>query len=168
MEQSVSRSLARYRDTLRKGLDTAAIELAAIKARVEETVSETVVQSATKEIANAAQSVARDTARKSWLQWLGSAAVVGMLILAIAFVWGYDIGKASGYAKALDVKSASSWAATSAGQEAYRMDQNGDMQHLIRCDESGWAIEKSKSGDKACFVHPDKTGEISGWLIPER
>jgi len=56
--------------------DSLKLILAATKARIEQTVSQAVVTSAQREIARAAQTVAQITVRKSWLQWLGGAAVV--------------------------------------------------------------------------------------------
>ena len=164
--ESAAQSLAQYEAMLRRRNDVAESELRAVKARVEETVTRAVIDSAEREIARSAQAVARSAAAKNWLQWLGGAAVCGMFLLAIAFYLGYRNGKNTGYAFALDVKEASSWAATPAGQAAYRMDRNGDLIHVIRCDESGWKVQRSRTGEKSCFVSPGPDGDVFGWNLP--
>lgn len=146
--------------------EVAETELRAARARIEESVSVTVVASAQREIARAAQTVARHTAAKSWLQWLGSAAIVGMMILASAFYCGYRDGKSVGYASALDLKTAASWAVTPSGQAAYHLDQSGDLIHIIRCDRDGWRVSTARSGTKSCSVRPGFNGEIVGWQVP--
>jgi hypothetical protein len=167
IEKLVAQSLTAHARGLDKARETAEKEFAVIKSRVEETVSDAVVTSAQQEIAAAAQTVARHTARKSWLQWLGSAAVVGMALIAGAFYWGYTIGNTAGYARALDVKEASSWAATEPGQAAYKLDQNGDLRSLVHCDRDGWTIERSRDGkERLCVVHPTHNGNIYGWYLP--
>ena len=92
IDKLISQSLAKYASSLDSARKLAESDLAATKARIEETVSQAVVTSAQKEIARAAQTVAQVTARKSWLQWLGGAAVAGMLLMGGTFYWGYDIG----------------------------------------------------------------------------
>jgi hypothetical protein len=90
-----------------------------------------------------------------------------MLLIGGAFYWGYIIGDAQGYARTLDVKTASSWAASSMGQAAFKLDQNGDLRSLTRCDRDGWAMERSNDGKhRVCLVHPDRDGFISGWYVP--
>jgi ElaB/YqjD/DUF883 family membrane-anchored ribosome-binding protein len=116
IDKLISQSLAKYDSALDNARRLAEAGLAATKARIEETVSQAVVTSAQREIARAAQTVAQTTARKSWLQWLGGAAVVGMLLIAGAVYWGYNIGNTNGYARSLDVKAVSAWAASSEGQ----------------------------------------------------
>jgi hypothetical protein len=167
IEERVCESLTRYEMALLNGRKLAEAELAAIRARIEETISATVVTSAQSEIAKAAQVVARDTARRSWLQWLGSAVVAGMMLTGGVFYWGYDVGNRSGYARAVDVKAASSWAASDLGQGAYKLDLTGDLRSLIRCDRAGWTIERNHSGkNRLCIVHPDTDGVIHGWDVP--
>jgi hypothetical protein len=163
---ATERSLEQFDVSLRQRGEVAEAELRAVKARIEETVSVNVMASVEKEIARSAQTVVRYTAAKSWLQWLGSAALAGMAILAGTFYWGYSNGMSSGYAAALDVKEASSWAATPVGQAAYHLNQNGDLVHLIRCDQSGWKIEKTRTGANGCFVHPGLDGDVFGWRLP--
>jgi ElaB/YqjD/DUF883 family membrane-anchored ribosome-binding protein len=159
-------TLAKFQSAVQKRNETAEVELNAIKARIEERISKSIVASAEREIARSAQAVARHTASKSWLQWLGLASIIGMLILAGACWWGYSTGQRSGYAAALDVKEAESWAATPSGQAAYRMEQNGDLIHLIRCDQEGWHVEKTTTGAKVCFVRGTSDGHLMGWLLP--
>lgn len=169
IEELAAQSLQAHARVIDMARETAEKELALIKSRIEENISRAVVTSAQREIAAAAQTVARHTARKSWLQWLGSAAVVGMLLIAGAFYWGFDAGNDAGYARALDVKVASSWAATELGQAAYRLDQSGDLRSIVRCDRDGWAIEHSRNGkEKICVVHPAGNGDISGWYMPTK
>lgn len=159
-------TLVHFQNAVQKRSETAEIELGVIKGRIEESISKSVVASAEREIARSAQAVARHTASKSWLQWLGGAALLGMLTLAGAFWWGYSTGRHSGYAAALSVKEAESWSATPSGQAAYRMEQNGDLMHLVRCDQDGWHIEKTTTGGKGCFVRGTPDGHVLGWLLP--
>lgn len=166
MREQSNRALAKFDAGVRQRSETAEKELQAIKARIEESISATVVMSCEKEIARSAQGVARVAAAKSWLQWLGVASCVGMVFLGTAFYWGNENGKRIGYASALDVKEASSWAATPAGQGAYRLDRNGDLSHLLRCDQTGWKIQKTKSGAMGCFVNPGPDDQVVGWLMP--
>lgn len=167
ISQLVSQSLNQYAAALLAARRLAETELAAIKERIEENVSTAVVVSAQKEIARAAQTVAQNVARKSWLQWLGSAAVTGMLLISGTFYWGYAIGNAQGYARTLDVKTASSWAASSIGQAAFKLDQNGDLRSLIRCDRDGWTVERADNGKhRLCLVRTGSDGFISGWYVP--
>jgi hypothetical protein len=167
IDKLISQSLARYATSLDSARRLAETDLAATKARIEETVGEAVVTSAQREIARAAQTVAQVTARKSWLQWLGGAALAGMLFIGGSCYWGYDIGNTSGYARSLDVKAVSAWAASSEGQAAYKLDQDGDLRSLIRCDRDGWTVQRSRDGKhKLCIVHPAGDGLVSGWYVP--
>lgn len=167
MAQLVSQSLEEYTSALLCARRSAEAEFAAVKARTEANVVQAAVRSIQNEIARAAQKVAHDAAHKSWLQWLGGAAIVGMLMMGGSFYWGYGIGNSNGYADALDVKTASSWAASATGQAAYRLDQNGDLKSLIRCDRDGWKIESAKDGKhKICLVGATGDGMISGWYLP--
>lgn len=166
MNTAVKQTLQTLDASIRKRGDLAEKELRSVRARIEENVSASVVASAEREIARAAQAVAKHTAAKSWLQWLGGAAVAGMLILASAFYWGYATGNRAGYASALEVRMAASWAATPSEQAAYQLDRNGDLTHLIHCDQSGWRVSKTRSGAKNCFVQPSTDGEIVGWQLP--
>jgi hypothetical protein len=167
IDKLIAQSLLQYTSALLGARKLAETELAATKARIEETVSQAVVRSAQEEIARAAQTVAHCTACKAWLQWLGGAAVAGMLLIGGSFYWGYDIGNAQGYARALDVKTASSWAVSSEGQAAYKLDQDGDLRSLVRCDHDGWTVQRSQDGKhKLCIVHPAGDGFVSGWYVP--
>ena len=166
IKTSAQQVLASFSGTLTEQLAGAESELRLAKARVEENISRAVVSAAEKEIARSAQAVARYTAGKSWLQWIGAAGLVGMAILALAFSWGYSTGQHVGYASALDVKEAEAWVATPAGKVAYQMDRNGDLMHFARCDQDGWKIEKTKSGGRGCFVRPLQDGETIGWIVP--
>lgn len=169
IEKLVAQSLSAHARGLDKAREAAEKEFAVIRSRVEETITDAVVTSAQQEIATAAQAVARHTARKSWLQWLGGAAVVGMILIAGAFYCGYAIGNRAGYARSLDVREASSWAATELGQDAYKLDQNGDLQAIVHCDRDGWTVERSRNGnEKLCVVHPSGNGGIYGWYLPTK
>jgi hypothetical protein len=161
-----NRTLAQFDAEICRRRETAEVELRVIRARIEDNISSTVAASAEKEIARSAQAVARHAASKSWLQWLGAASCMGMVIVGFAFYCGYTNGQRVGYASALDVKEASSWASTPMGQGAYHLDRNGDLTHLLRCDQTGWKVEKTKTGARGCFVNPDPDGDITGWLIP--
>jgi hypothetical protein len=167
IDKLISQSLARYTSSLDSARRLAETDLAATKARIEETVGQAVVTLAQREIARAARTVAQITARKSWLQWLGGAAVAGMLLIGGTFYWGYAVGNANGYARSLDVKALSAWAASSEGQAAYKLDQDGDLRALIRCDRDGWTVQRSQDGKhKLCIVHPASDGFVTGWYVP--
>jgi ElaB/YqjD/DUF883 family membrane-anchored ribosome-binding protein len=167
IDKLISQSLAKYASSLDSARRLAETDLAATKARIEETLGQAVVTAAQREIARAAQTVAQVAARKSWLQCLGGAAVVGMVLIGGAFYWGYAIGNTNGYARLLDVKAVSAWAASSEGQAAYKLDQDGDLRSLIRCDRDGWTVQRSQDGKhKLCIVHPARDGLVSGWYLP--
>jgi len=90
-----------------------------------------------------------------------------MLLIGGAFYWGYAIGNTNGYARSLDVKAVYAWAASSEGQAAYKLDQDGDLRSLIRCDRDGWTVQRSQDGKhKLCIVHPAGDGFVSGWYVP--
>jgi hypothetical protein len=98
---------------------------------------------------------------------VGGAAVVGMLLIGGTFYWGYDVGNTNRYAHSLNVKSVSAWAASSEGQAAYKLDQDGDLRSLIRCDRDGWSVQRSQDGKhKLCIVRPASSGLVSGWYVP--
>jgi len=167
IQELTAKSLTEHAQTIGRAHSAAKKDFAVIKARIEENISHAVVTSAQEEIAKAAQTVARHTARKSWLQWLGGAAVAGMVIVSGAFYWGYNTGNSMGYARALDVKLASSWAATDIGKAAYRLDQSGDLRAIVQCDRGGWKVERSRDGkQKICVVYPTADGETFGWYLP--
>jgi len=166
IELAAQHLLERFKGNMLEQISSAEAELKLTKARIEENLSVVIVSVAQKEITRSAQAVARHTAGKSWLQWLGGAALVGMIILASAFYWGEESGRRVGYAAALDVREAASWAATPTGQAAYRLDLSGDLLHLVRCDQDGWKIERTKSGAKGCFVSQKENGGTVGWLLP--
>ena len=168
IRELTAKSLTEHARTIERAHVAAEKDFAVIKTRIEENISRAVVTSAQEEIAKAAQTVAQHTARKSWLQWLGSAVVVGMILFAAAFYWGYRIGTASGYARALDVKIASSWAATDMGRAAYRLDQSGDLRAIVQCDRDGWKITRGREGQKICHVETNSNGQTFGWFIPEK
>jgi hypothetical protein len=163
----MEQSLRKYETSLQKGKEKAEADLAAAKARVQETVSRAVAESAQNEIARAAQSVAKYTARKSWLRWLGSAAVCGMLFMGAAFFWGYHLGSEQGYNRAADEKAVTSWATTRLGKAAFAMDRSGALQALVACDRPGWSIERSVTGkDRLCIVRETPDGGVVGWVLP--
>lgn len=167
IEKQVTESLQKYRTELDRARAAAESEMKATKQRIEENVSKAVVVSAQTEIANAAQVVARDTARRSWLQWLGAAAIVGMLLAGGIFYWGYHTGSSAGYTHALTAKAAANWAASPIGLEAYRLYRDGDLTAIVRCSRSGWRIKTSRDGrHKVCIVGPDADGTTFGWYLP--
>lgn len=167
MQEHVAESLKKYRAETYRMRAAAEMEMIAAKTRIEENVSASVVRSAKAEIAKAAQAVARDVARKSWLQWLGAACVSGMLLAAGIFYWGYVKGNEAGYVRSQTAQAASTWGASPAGQAAYKLDQNGDLTSIVRCKHDGWRIRSSEDGKhKLCVVGPDADGETIGWFLP--
>jgi hypothetical protein len=90
-----------------------------------------------------------------------------MLLMGGTFYWGNRIGNVNGYDRALDVKAVSAWAASSEGQAAYKLDKDGDLRSLIRCDRDGWTVQRSQDGKhKLCIVRPASNGLVSGWYVP--
>jgi hypothetical protein len=167
MEQLTAQSMEQFTGVLLRARKSAEAEFAATRARVEENVSQALITSVQKEIARSAQTVARDAARKSWLQWLGGAAVSGMILIGGAFYWGYVTGNATGYVRALGAKSISVWATTAMGQAAYELDQNDDLRALVRCNRDGWKIQTAEDGKhKICLVGAAPNGRIYGWYLP--
>jgi len=92
IDKLISQSLAKYASSLDSARRLAEIDLAATKARDRTNCEPSCRKSAQREIARAAQTVAQITVRKSWLQWLGGAAVVGMLLMGGTFYWDTTSG----------------------------------------------------------------------------
>ena len=78
-------------------------------------------------------------------KWIAIGLTVGIVGSGAVGWVAYDRGKMEGYADALPV--------------------SGFIVHFVNCDEPGWKIGTSKSGEKICSPFPDSDHEIYGWKI---
>ena len=78
-------------------------------------------------------------------KWIVIGLTAGILGLSVTGLVAYDRGKSEGYAEALPVA--------------------GFIGHFVNCDEPGWKIGTSKSGDKICSPFPDSDQGTYGWKI---
>ncbi len=78
-------------------------------------------------------------------KWITIGLTVGIVGLSGVGWAAYDQGKSEGYAEALPVA--------------------GFIGHFVNCDEPGWKIGTSKSGDKICSPFPDSDHGTYGWKI---
>ena len=78
-------------------------------------------------------------------KWIAIGLTVGVVALSVVGWAAYDQGKSEGYAEALPVA--------------------GFVGHFVNCDEPGWKIGTTKSGDKICSPFPDPDHETYGWKI---
>jgi len=107
---------------------------------------------------------------RSSLLWTGLTAI---LIVLVAFGGGYffgqragsNTGHADGYQKARNQEAAASWANTPAGQRAYGLDRQGNLDLLTMCRGNGWTTERRKGGT-VCFPNADAKGNVTGWYLP--
>ncbi|OUJ04580.1 replication protein [Acetobacter malorum] len=113
---------------------------------------------------------AAKTEIRSSLLWTG---LTAFLIVLVAFGGGYffgqrdgwETGHADGYQKARNQEAAASWANTPAGQRAYGLDRQGDLDLLTMCRGNGWTTERRKGGI-VCFPNADAKGNVTGWYLP--
>ena len=113
---------------------------------------------------------AAQTEIRSSLLWSG---LTAFLIVLGAFGGGYffgqragwDTGHADGYQKARNQEAAASWANTPAGQRAYGLDRQGNLDLLTMCRGNGWTTERRKGGT-VCFPNADAKGNVTGWYLP--
>ena len=78
-------------------------------------------------------------------KWIVIGLTAGILGLSVTGLVAYDRGKSEGYAEALPVA--------------------GFIGHFVNCDEPGWKVGTSKSGDKICSPFPDSDHGTYGWKI---
>ena len=78
-------------------------------------------------------------------KWITIGLTVGIVGLSGVGWAAYDQGKSEGYAEALPVAES--------------------ISHFVNCDEPGWKIGTSKSGDKMCWPFSDADNETFGWKI---
>ena len=81
-------------------------------------------------------------------KWITIGLTVGIVGLSGVSWVVYDQGKSEGYAKALPLRES--------------------ISHFVNCDEPGWKIGISKSGDKMCSPLPDSDNETYGLKIGEK
>ena len=130
------------------------------------------MQTALKQATGASQKAlqAAKTEIRSSLLWTG---LTAFLIVLVAFGGGYffgqragwDTGHADGYQKARNQEAAASWANTPAGQRAYGLDRQGNLDLLTMCRGNGWTTERRKGGT-VCFPNADAKGNVTGWYLP--
>ena len=76
-------------------------------------------------------------------KWIAIGLTAGILGFSVTGWVFYDRGKSEGYTEAVPVA--------------------GFIGHFVNCDEPGWKIGTSKSGDKICSPFPDVDHETYGW-----
>lgn len=113
---------------------------------------------------------ASQTEIRSSILWMG---LTAFLIVLGASGGGYvfgqwsgrTIGQAEGYRQARNQEAAASWANTPAGQRAYGLDRQGNLDLLTLCRGNGWTMERRKDGT-VCFPNADPKGNVTGWYLP--
>jgi len=120
-------------------------------------------------VADAAATVARDTATRQKVQWIfATVALVlagvgggGWYMLERGHADGYSSGYGDAYKEAKDEKAAAAWANTPEGKMAYKFAQSGELQKLALCANKGWEITK-----KMCYPFPAGKEGTFGWQMP--
>jgi len=130
------------------------------------------MKAALKQVTGASQKAlqAAQTEIRSSLLWTG---LTALLIVLAAFGGGYffgqrsgtEKGQAEGYQTARNEQAAASWANTPAGQRAYGLDRQGNLDLLTLCHGNGWTTERRKGGT-VCFPNADPKGNVTGWYLP--
>jgi hypothetical protein len=142
-------------ETIEKSKQTTGLELMAIRAKIESSLIETVVETAKK--------VTASTFRRQLYGWIGAWVLSGAAAFGLVFGWGYMAGSSTGYNRGhsavLDVNAAAIWSASASGQQAFRLWQAGDMQHLSACDRPGWEIKEG-----VCYPQSFE-GKVYGWIV---
>jgi hypothetical protein len=109
----------------------------AMRAKIEASLIETVAETAKK--------VAGSTSRRQLYDWIGAWGLSGAATFGLMLGWGYAAGSSSGYKRghpaALDVNASAIWSASASSQQAFKLWQAGDVQHLSACDRPGWEIK---------------------------
>lgn len=110
---------------------------------------------------------ARRQERTRWMKAAGPAAAVWVGAILLGVVGGYyvggDAGAARGYAAARDEVAAASWANTTNGRFARKLDRDGALQLMRTCAGQNWR-EIRQQGRRVCFAG-DKAG-TQGWYLP--
>jgi len=132
----------------------------------------TEMQTALKAATEASQKAlqANQTEMRSSLLWTGLTALLITLTGCGAGYYfghqsGWEQGHSDGYQKARNQEAAASWANTPAGQRAYGLDRQGDLDLLTMCRGNGWTTEHRKGGT-VCFPNADAKGNVTGWYLP--
>jgi len=122
--------------------------------------------------ADAADRRAHETRRRQWDRWWNGALAGFALLVPIAGGYGYYLGngagEASGYARARDEVAAASWANTTNGKLARRIDQASEqtIPAIAACPKDhGWKREK-RDGAYWCFGANADAKSYSGWRLP--
>lgn len=122
--------------------------------------------------ADAADRRAHETRRRQWDRWWNGALAGFALLVPIAAGYGYYLGngagEAQGYARARDETAAASWANTTNGKLARRIDQASEqtIPAIAACPKDhGWKREK-RDGAYWCFGANPDAKSYSGWLLP--
>jgi len=95
--------------------------------------------------------------KRQWI-YLGLLALP-FLLLPLVGLKAYDTGVNSGLAISRDEVAAASWANTSDGQAAYRLNKSGVLALVINCSGKGWIKENG-------YCYANRKGKGSGWLMP--
>lgn len=143
------------RETIEKSKQARETELLATRAKIEASLIETV--------ADTAKKVAASTSRRQLYGWIGAWVLSGVAAFGLVFGCGYETGSSSGYDRghsaALDVNAAAIWSSSASGQQAFKLWQAGDVQHLSACDRPGWDIK-----DSVCYPQ-SFDGKVYGWAV---
>lgn len=110
--------------------------------------------------------------RRRWDNWRNGLIAFLALLVPLSVGYGYYLGNGAGgaeaYARARDEKDAASWANTTNGKLARRIDQASEqtIPAIAACPKDhGWKREK-REGVYWCFgANPDRKS-YSGWLLP--
>jgi len=130
------------------------------------------MQTALKQATGASQRAlqASQTEIRSSLLWTGLATfLIAMAGCGAGYYLGHqsgwEQGDADGYQKARNQEAAANWANTPAGQRAYGLDRQGNLDLLTMCRGNGWTMERRKGGT-VCFPNADAKGNVTGWYLP--
>lgn len=128
--------------------------------------AETAKQDLASELASSVREVANQTARKQQWQWITAGLITAALTTLAAGWMGFSRGKESGvaigYREARSESAAASWGASAGGRLAYRMEQAGSLQQVVRCTQPGWEVTNG-----ICYPYAAGDGKIYGWKLPQ-
>lgn len=105
--------------------------------------------------------------RRLWITATMYAAIGAASAILLGVIGGYyvgtDAGTARGYAAARDEVAAASWANTTNGRFARKLDRDGALQLMRTCAGQNWR-QTRQDGRRVCFAG-DKAG-TQGWYLP--
>lgn len=78
---------------------------------------------------------------------------------------GWASGDAHGYRQAVASNAAASWANTTSGKLAKKLDDEAILQPLATCNLSGFSVQKADNGVRWCVITGAR-GQFHGWAMP--